>query len=169
MMPIGPLPPGCVALCAPQAVDASSDISAAGACEVATGCIAISNVTITGCTVDGVHYQRVTTRAMGLTITYTVHFTFTGTSDGFTFQGRGTCSDSVFVVQVLTPTHGATLLTPPDCAANLRCTAQDAGFDPERSVQSFIVRLSGSVTCVACGGEYTIVKACPPLDDCQPH
>lgn len=160
-MPIGPLPPGCVAICAPEAEDATGDVSVAGACQLSTGGVVLSDVVVTGCTVEGVSFQIVTPRAIGVTVDVTVSFTFTGTIDGFTFRGQGTCSNAIFFTQVLAPTHSS-LLAPPDCAANLTCTARSAGFDPTRSIQTFIVRLSGSVTCVICGGGFTIVQACPP-------
>ena len=160
-MPIGPLPPGCVAICAPGAGDATGDVSAAGTCQLSTAGVVLSEVLVTGCTVDNVKFQIVTSRAIGVTVDVTVSFTFTGTIDGFTFRGQATCSDSIFFTQVLGPTH-TTLLAPPDCSSNLTCTARAAGFDEASSVQTFIVRLAGSLTCVICGGEFVVVQACPP-------
>lgn len=162
-MPIGPIPPGCIAICAPPAEDVSAVIpTRSGVCRLFTDGLVLSNVVVTDCTIESTFFTAVTSRAVGLTVNFRIDFTFTGTIGGFTFQGSGACEDSLFFVQVLLPTHEH-LAQPLDCAANLTCTARDAGFDVESGVQSFIVHVTGDLTCVGCPEvPFTIVQVCPP-------
>jgi len=165
-MPIGPLPPGCIAICAPPAEDVTDVIPPqSGVCRLLTNSLVLSNVVVTRCTIESVSFTPVTTRAVGLTVGFRIDFTFTGTIDGFTFDGSGTCRDSLFFVRVLVPTHEH-LAQPLDCAADLTCTARDAGFDVATGTQSFIVHVSGTLTCVGCPEiPFTIVQVCQPSPD----
>jgi hypothetical protein len=162
-MPIGPLPPGCIAICAPPAEDVTNVIRPrSGVCQLTTGGLVLSHVDVTSCTIESVSFREVTARAVGLTVEFRIDFTFTGTIDGFSFQGSGSCRDSLFFVEVLLPTHES-LARPLDCAAHLTCTARDAGFDPTTSVQSFIIHVSGDLTCVGCPEiPFTVVQVCQP-------
>lgn len=163
-MPIGPLPPGCIAICAPPAEDVTNVIRLrSGVCQLTTGSLILSDVVVTACSIESVAFREVTPRAVGVTVGFRIDFNFTGTIDGFRFIGSGSCRDSLFFVEVLLPTHEH-LARPLDCAANLTCTARDAGFDAATGVQSFIVHVSGDLTCVGCPEiPFTVVQVCPPV------
>ncbi|MCY0898812.1 MAG: hypothetical protein OWU33_07735 [Firmicutes bacterium] len=122
----------------------------------------MSDVTVVGCTVESVGFMPITDQMVGLTVSFRIDFTFVGTVGEFTFHGRGSCTDSLLFVKRLLPLY-AKFVQPLDCAARFTCAARDAGFDPVTGVQSFIVHISGELTCVGCTDTpYTIVQACPP-------
>lgn len=162
-MPIGPIPPGCIAVCAPEASDVTKDIPVfSGVVQFSSDGVSLSNVVIDSCTVTGVFFKEVSSRAIGITVRAALDIAFDGTVDGFTFHGTATVEGDLFFVQVLLPTHGATLVSPPDCAGNFTCTARYAGVDPTSGLQQFIVHVVGDVICVACSPvPYVIVQACP--------
>ena len=161
-MPIGPLPPGCIAVCAPEAIDVTQDIPVfSGVVQFSSDGITLANVVVDSCTVTGVFFTDVSSRAVGITARAALDIAFDGTIDGFTFHGTATVEGDIFFTEVLLPTHGATLISPPDCAGNFTCTARYAGVDPTSGMQQFTVHIVGDVTCVACSPEpYVIVQAC---------
>ncbi len=163
-MPIGPLPPGCIAVCAPEAIDVTQDIPVfSGLVQFSSDGVTLSNVVVTSCTVTGVFFTEVSPRAIGITVAVSLDITFEGTIGGFTFHGSATVEGQIFFTEVLLPTHGATLISPPDCAGNFTCTARYAGLDATSGMQQFTVHLVGDVTCVACSPvPYVIVQTCPP-------
>lgn len=162
-MPIGPLPPGCIAVCAPEASDVTQDIPVfSGVVQFPSDNISLSNIIVDRCSVTGVFFTEVSSRAVGITVAVAVDVSFDGTVDGFTFHGTGTVTGNIFFTEVLLPTHGGSLVAPPDCAGNFTCSARYAGVDPTSGLQQLIVHLSGDVTCVACSpAPYVIVRACP--------
>ena len=163
-MPIGPIPPGCIALCAQPAEDASREVPVfSGVIQVASDCVSISSVALSSCCVTGISFTQVSSRAVGVTVDVAVDFSFDGTADGFTFHGTATATGSVFFVEVLLPTHES-LRSPLDCAGTFTCTARYVGPDPVTGLQQFIVHVSGGLTCVFCPSvPYVIVRACPPV------
>ncbi len=59
-MPIGPLPPGCIAVCAPEAIDVTQDIPVfSGLVQFSSDGVTRSNVVVTSCTVTGVFFTEV--------------------------------------------------------------------------------------------------------------
>jgi len=160
-VPIGPLPPGCIAICSPPAEDVTRSVPVtSGVCQLFTDGLILSDVVVTNCLIESVSFTEITPRAVGLTVAFRIDFSFTGTINDFSFHGQGSCQSSLFLVQVILPTHEH-FATPLDCAANLTCTARDAGFDPLTGVQTFIVHVGGDLTCVGCPEvPYTIVQAC---------
>lgn len=162
-MPIGPIPPGCVAICAPEAGDVSADIPVfSGVLGFSSDGLSLSNVQVNSCAVTGVFFTAVSSRAAGVTVAVALDIAFDGTVNGFTFHGTTTVEGDIFFVHVLLPTHGGTLASPLDCAGNLTCEARDAGVDPTSGQQQFIAHVSGAVTCVYCSPvPYVIVQACP--------
>lgn len=163
MMPIGPIPPGCIAICAAPAEDVSTPVSLhGGVCRLKTDGLVLSDVAVTNCAIESVLFTQITDRAVGLTVGFRIDFTFTGTIGEFTFHGRGFCQDSLFFVQVQLPTHEK-FAQPLDCADHLTCRARDAGFDAAAGTQSFIVHVSGELTCVGCPEiPYVVVQTCLP-------
>ncbi|MCY0865390.1 MAG: hypothetical protein OWQ57_10600 [Sulfobacillus sp.] len=163
-MPIGPLPPGCIAVCSPPAEDVTNEIPVkSGVCQLFTDGLTLSDVVVTDCVIESVSFTEITPRAVGLTVEFRINFSFTGTIDDFSFHGQGSCQDSLFIVDVILPTHEH-FATPLDCAAHLSCTARDVGFDAETGVQTFIVHIQGELTCVGCPEvPYTIVQVCPSM------
>lgn len=161
-MPIGPIPPGCIAVCAPPAEDATRAIPIhSGVVQFSSDGVVLSDVMVTGCTVAHVFFTEITSRAVGLTVGVAVDFSFVGTVDGFTFSGTSTVEGDIFFDVVLLPTHES-FASPLDCAAEFTCAARYAGVDPTTGLQQFIVHLTGSVTCVGCPQvPYIIVQACP--------
>jgi hypothetical protein len=160
-MPVGPVPPGCVALCTAIAFDGSAEVDVTGTCQISTDGVVLSDVTVVSCTIDSVSFAPATARAVTVTVAFTVAFTFTGTADGFTFQGSGSCQDTLAFDAVVLPTE-STLLLPLDCTASLVCTATDGGFDPVTGTQTFNVHVTDSVSCVGCVPTVAVVQACPP-------
>jgi hypothetical protein len=163
-MPIGPLPPGCIAVCAPEASDVTQEIPVfSGVVQFSTDGVTLANVVINSCMVTGVFFTELSSRAVGITVAVSLNIAFEGTAGGFTFQGTADVEGDIFFTEVLLPTHGATLLSPLDCAGNFTCTARYAGVDPTSGLQQFTIHLVGDVTCVACSPvSYVIVQACPP-------
>lgn len=163
-MPIGPLPPGCIAICAPEASDVTQDVPGfSGVVQFSSNGIMLANVVVASCAVTNVFFTEVSSRAVGITVAVALDIAFEGTIGGFTFHGTATVEGDVFFTEVLLPTHGATLLSPPDCAGNFTCTARYTGVDPTSGLQQFTVHLAGDVTCVACSPvSYVVVQACPP-------
>jgi hypothetical protein len=161
-MPIGPLPPGCIAVCAPRALDIHGPIEPqSGVCQIQTDGLVLSDVVVTACTIASVDFTEITEREVGVTVSVEIAFTFTGTINGFTFHGRGSCTDSLFFVQRLLPPEHR-LVQPLDCAAEFVCQARSVGFDPATGIQTFIIHLEGTLTCVGClPAPYTIVQVCP--------
>lgn len=165
-MPIGPIPEGCVAVGAPPVADFTNDLSQVGVCQFNPSGLKLSDVVVTNCAIDFVLFERVTIlRAVGVTITLHIDFTFTGTIDGFTFKGSGSCGIELFFYHGLLPVN-TMLLPPADCAGELTCSARYAGVDPQTGIHTFIVHITGDVTCVirrriGKGPEYTVVKDCP--------
>ncbi|MCL5117177.1 MAG: hypothetical protein M1272_08525 [Firmicutes bacterium] len=163
-MPIGPLPPGCIAICASEASDVTQDIPiVSGVVQFSSDGVTLSNVVVNGCAVTDVFFTEVSSRAVGITVAVALDIAFEGTIDGFTFHGTTTIEGDIFFTEVLLPTHGATLVSPPDCAGNFTCTARYAGVDPTSGLQQFTVHLVGDVTCVACSPvPYVVVQSCLP-------
>lgn len=161
-MPIGPLPPGCVAVAAPMAFDATAATQVTGVCSQDTSGLVLSNVEVSGCTAAGYDFFLLpaSPQSVAVVILVQIPFTFTAKTDGFSFEGSATCTDFITtVVPLISETDS--FLSPPDCASELACTATPAPFDAEHSVQSFIVSVTGATTCVASSGTYTVVTACP--------
>jgi hypothetical protein len=163
-MPLGPFPPGCIAICAHPAEDYRGTVSLhGGVCRLKMDGLIVSDVTVTGCTVEPVWFMPITDQMVALTVAFRIGFTFIGTIGAFTFHGRGSCTDSIFFVKRLLPIY-AKFTHPIDCAAQFTCAARDAGFDPVTGVQFFIVHISGELTCVGCSDTpFTVVLACPSL------
>ena len=162
LMPIGPLPPGCVAVCAPMAFDATGATQVSGVCSQGTGGLVLSNVQVSGCTATAFDYFLLpeNPQSVAVVIIVEIPFTFTAKIDGFSFEGSSTCADFITaVVPLLSETD--TFLTPLDCATDLACTATPVPFNEAQGIQSFIVNLSGTTTCVGCSGSYTVVTGCP--------
>ena len=159
-MPIGPIPPGCIAICAPAAFDAVGDIQLTGICSQATGGLTLSNVAVTACSASGFDFLLLpeSPESVAVVIVVQVQFTFHATIDGFSFDGSATCLDFLTAVRQLV-TSPDRFAEPLDCAADLTCSAVPVPFDAENSIQSFIVTVAGTATCVACSGTFSVVAA----------
>ena len=162
-MPIGPIPPGCVAVCAPPAFDVSAGTNVTGVCSESTAGVTLSDVTVRGCSATGFDFLLLpdSPNSVAVVISVNVPYTFTGTIDGFCFQGSSTCTDTITVVVPLlaSPERFA---QPLDCASDLTCTATPVPFNNSTSTQSFIITVTGTTTCVACSGTFSVVAACLP-------
>ena len=159
----------CETLCA--RVAGSGDIPifpVSGLCQFQAQGYTISDLVVTGCTIDAVAFQPVAEvpRAALMTVTYEVGFEFTATyPDGHQARQSAVCAGSVQFIQPVTLTHGQ-LIVPPQCTPSLNCRATDAGFDATTAIQSFVVLISGSVNCLSCSQREVLVNVqlCPSSD-----
>lgn len=152
----------CQELCTSTASLHATPVNVTGVCDYPVSGFTISDVAVTGCTVQVVNILPVSTDTVAVTVDAAVAFTFTGTRpDGSTFTASAQC-DTVIDVLVTPVQPPVSLFQEIPCTADLACEAADAGFDPAIGAQEFIVTVTGTVSCYGCTSAVVGVQLCPP-------
>lgn len=166
-MPIGPIPPGCIAITANQADDYTEDLSMSVVCQLKPNGLKLEDIMVTSCVVHWGKrsFERIPSlRGVGVTVFIGIDFSFTGTIDDFTFKGKGSFENEIFFEAEPFP-KVAEIAEPVDCVFDdLTCHARYGGVDPLTEAYIFLVHFTGKLTCVGrtyFGIPFVIVKACP--------
>lgn len=165
-MPIGPIPPGCIAISAYEEQNFTQDISRGFVCQLSAGCVDLTDVVVTECELPLLYqffYPGTNPRTVRAELKVHITFRFTGTVDGFTFQGKGAFDSTVVFEEVFFPKWAAASERM-DCGSTLVCRARYDGRDPVTGAHTFIVHVTGGLTCVGrttFPHEHVIVRKCP--------
>lgn len=159
-MPSDQTQDACVNLCTGVALNLDTIIDLTGVCDYTAIGFTIQSVDSTSCKIDGVEFLAIDDDTVMVSIRTEVDFSFTGVrTDGTTFKDSTFC-ESV-IDSLIDDTTGVPFFQPAQCSAHLTCSARDAGFDPGTGVQSFLVTVTGSSSCVLCDPQVVNVQRCP--------
>lgn len=155
-----PTSDSCQNLCTALADLTPTPISALGVCDFPVTGFTISDVVVTGCTIDLLVIEPLSETVVAVSVGVIISFTYTGTRpDGSTFADTGECNATVqFKASPVQEDYSLAEDIP--CAANLSCTAVDAGYDPTLGVEEFIVSISGTLSCYGCQTAVVTVQEC---------